>query len=78
MFRSGIQLPADIAGFHRYGRYDAGMAGIFSDMKQEVEHTELLADTVYSGRTGWYGTELITLLLRCESMEILFSHESTH
>ena len=26
-----------------------------------VECTGLLAGTVYSGRTGWYGTELTTL-----------------
>ena len=35
MFRSGIQLPAGTVGFHRYGRYDAGTTGIFSDTKQE-------------------------------------------
>ena len=34
MFRSGIQLSAGTAGFRRYGRYDAGTAGIFSGTKQ--------------------------------------------
>ena len=29
-----------------------------------VERTGLLAGTVYSGRTGWYGTESITLFKR--------------
>ena len=34
MFRSSIQLSAGTAGFRRYGRYDAGTAGIFSGTKQ--------------------------------------------
>jgi len=59
MFRSGIQLPFGTAGFRRY---DADTVGIFSDTKQGVEHTELLVDTVYSCRTGRYGTESITLV----------------
>ena len=39
-----------------------GTAGIFSSMKQGVKRTRLLAGTVYSDRTGRYGTKLITLL----------------
>ena len=45
----------------RYGWYKAGTADIFSGTKQGVERIGLLAGTVYSGRTGRYGTELTTL-----------------
>ena len=51
--------------FFYTGRYCpklAGTAGIFSGTKQGVECTGLLAGTVYSGRTGRYGTELTTLI----------------
>ena len=33
-FRSGIQIPAGTAGICRYGRYEAGTAGISTGTKQ--------------------------------------------
>ena len=55
MFRPGIHLSAETAGFRRYG---ASTAGIFSNTKHRGICTGLLADTVYTGR---YDTELTWL-----------------
>ena len=56
-------VPADIARNWpirlvrgRYGRY------FFWYETGGVKHTGLLAGTIYSGRTGRYGTESITLV----------------
>ena len=55
MFRPGIHLSAETAGFRRYA---ASMADIFSNTKHRGICTGLLTDTVYTGR---YDTELTWL-----------------
>ena len=46
----------------RYGWYEAGTASISTGTKHRGNRTGLPAGTVYSGRTGRYGTVLTTLL----------------
>ena len=65
MFRSGIQLPAGTVGFRRYDADTVGILLFFPVRNREVKRTGLLADTVYSDRTGRYGTESITLVRIC-------------
>ena len=59
MFHPGIHLPVEIAGVRQYGRC---ADGIFLSTKQGVICIELLANTIYTGRTSWYGTELTFLI----------------
>ena len=47
----------------QYGQYEASTPVFFLVRNRGVERTGLLAGTVYSGRTGRYGTESITLLI---------------
>ena len=47
----------------QYGQYEASTPVFFPVRNRGVERTGLLAGTVYSGRTGRYGTESITLVL---------------
>ena len=54
-----MHLPAETAGFRQYGQYTAG---IFSNLKKGAISTNLLVDTVYTGRTGLYGTKFTSLL----------------
>ena len=61
MFRSGIQIPASTAGICRYGRYEAGTAGISTSTKHRGQPYRI------AGRYGifrpyrpvWYGIDNI-------------------
>ena len=46
MFRSGIQIPAGTASICRYGRYEAGTAGISTGTKHRGQSYWI---------AGWYG-----------------------
>ena len=54
MFQSGIQIPAGTAGICRYGRYEAGTAGISTSTKHRGQPYRI---------AGRYGTELTTLTI---------------
>ena len=65
MFLSGIQIPAGIVGICQYGRYSRYLPvrPVFLPIRNiGVNRTGLPAGTVYSSRTGQYGTELTTLV----------------
>ena len=60
-----FSVPAGTPGTGRYCPKLAGTRPVrpvfFPVQNRGVERTGLLASTVYSGRTSWYGTELTTL-----------------
>ena len=63
-----IYVPANMPGTGRYCPKLVDTAGtrpvrpiFFPVRNRGVKHTGLLAGTIYSGRTGRYGTESITL-----------------
>ena len=60
--KTHFSIPAGTPGIGQYCPKLAGMVGIFSGTKQGVERIGLLAGTVYSDRTGRYGTKLTTLI----------------
>ena len=65
MFLSGIQIPAGIVGICQYGRYSRYLPvrPVFLPIRNiGVNRTGLPAGTVYSSRTGQYGTKLTTLV----------------
>ena len=81
-----ISVPAGTLGTGRYCPKLAGMPGtrpvrpvFFPVQNRGVECTGLLAGTVYSGRTGRYGTELITLsITRCSVFFLKKESRRTH
>ena len=61
-FRYGMNLPAEIRYKSLVQPKQPSKAGIFSGTKLPCFCTGIGTSTINSGHTGWYGTELTSLI----------------